>query len=118
MIQSLRVFEHDRFEVTKKMNNVLVDTEDLQMIPEEAELMVDFAEIVVQKTPQETMDERDWQLEKNLTSLVEILKEINPDLDDSQAEKMIQNNKTSNSTLAGKASRFELLTKPEEEVNE
>ena len=117
-IEPCRVFEHDRFEVTKRMNNVLLDTEGLQMIPEEAELMVDFAEIVIQKTPQETMDERDWQLEKNLTSLVEILKEINPDLDNSQAETMIQNNKTSNSTLAGKASRFELLTKPEEVVNE
>lgn len=117
-VEPCRVFEYDRFEITKTMNNVLVDTEDLQLIPEEAELMVDFADIEIQKTPQDLRDDRDWRLEKNLITLTDILIEDNPDLDEEQAAEIIANNKTSNSTLTGKASRFELLTKPEEVVNE
>ena len=49
------------------MNNALVDTEEgLQVIPEEAELKVDFADIEIQKTPQDLRDDRDWRLEKLL----------------------------------------------------
>ena len=115
-IEKCRVFEHDRFEITKTMNNVLVDTEEgLQPIPEEAEIMVDFAEIEVQKTPQDLREERDWRLEKNLTTLTEILMSENPDLTIDQAKEIIEENKTSNSTLSGKTNRLELLTKQNEE---
>lgn len=118
-IESCRVYEEDRFQITKTMNNVLAPTEEgLQEIPEEAKLLVDFAEIEIHKTSQEIRDDRDWALEKNLTTLVEIMIEDNPDLTIAEAERRIENNKKSNSTLTGKTSRFELLTNPNEEVND
>jgi hypothetical protein len=116
---SCRMYEQERFEVTKKMNNTLVDVEDaVQSIPEEAELRVNFAEVEVQKTPQDLREDRDWRLEKNLTTLVAILKDDDPDLTDEEAKQIIEKNKQSNSTLTGLSSRFELLTKPEGNLNE
>jgi hypothetical protein len=117
-IEPCRIFEEERFEITKTMNNVLKDTPEgreagLQEIPEDATLKVDFAEVAVQTTPQDKRDDRDWRLANNLITLIDILKEDNPDLTDKEAKKIIQDNKTANSTLGGKAGRFELLTKKE-----
>ena len=122
-IEPCRAFEEERFKITKIMNNKLVGTpggEGLKEIPEEASLFVDFADIEVQKTPQDKRDDYDWKLEKNLISLLDIVKEENPDLTDEQAEEVLTKNRAANSTLGGTASRFELLTQTPatEEVEE
>ena len=112
-VEPCRAFEEERFKITKIMNNKLVGTpggEGLKEIPEEASLFVDFADIEVQKTPQDKRDDYDWKLEKNLISLLDIVKEENPDLTDEQAEEVLTKNRAANSTLGGTASRFELLT--------
>ncbi len=109
-VEPCRTFEQERFDITRTMNNVLVGTEEgLKEIPGDAVLVVDFADIEIQKTPQDLRDDRDWRLEKNLITLIQILKEDNPDLTDEQAEEIIENNKTSNSLLERKKSRFESL---------
>ncbi len=118
-VDPCRMYEQERFRITKKMNNVLASTEDsLQEIPEDAEIRINFAEVEIQQLPQELRDDRDWRLEKNLTTLVQILKDDDPDLTDDEAKQIIEKNKQSNSTLTGKKSRLELLTNPEEEVND
>ena len=114
-VDPCRVYEQERFEITKTMNNTLLDTEEgLQEIPEDAELRVNFAEVEVQKTPQDLRDDRDWRLEKNLTTLIQILKDDDPDLTDDEAEQILEKNKESNSALVGKTSRFESLIKQNE----
>ena len=126
-IEPCRMYEHERFEITKRMNNALVGTEgadNLKEIPEEATLWVDFVDIEIQKTPDERRKDYDWNLQKNLTTLPQIMVELNPDLNIEQAKKVIADNKSNNSELGGTLSRFELLTKennnnnnPEEENN-
>lgn len=111
-VEPCRAFEEERFEITKTMNNTLVGTpaaEGLKTIPDNATLFVDFADIEVQRTPQDLREDYDWRLKKNLISLVEIVKEENPDLTDEQAEDILSKNKTANSTLGGTANSFELL---------
>ena len=120
-VEPCRANEEERFGITKIMNNKLVDTsagEGLKTIPEDATLFIDFADIEIQKTPQDLRDERDWRLQKNLISLVNIIKEENPDLTDEQAEEVLTKNRTANSTLSGTASPFELLTQKPAEPEE
>ncbi len=120
-IEPCRAFEEERFEITKIMNNTLIGTpaaEGLKTIPEDATLFVDFADIEVQKTPQDLRDDYDWRLKNNLTTLIEILKEENPDLTTEQAEEILATNKTANSALGGTASSFELLTRKPVEPEE
>lgn len=118
-IEPCRIFEHDRFEITKTMNNALVGIEDgVKKIPEEATLMVDFADIEIQKTPKDLREERDWKLKHNLTTLIEILREENPDLNDEQATEILEENKTANSELGGTTSRLELLARNNLEQNQ
>ena len=119
-IEPCRAFEEDRFEITKKMNNIYSETPmgkkfELKNIPEDAELAVDFGDIEIHKTPQDMRDDWDWRLEKNLITLIDIVKEGNPDLTDEEAGEFIAENKRQNSTLTGKSSKFELLTQQKKE---
>lgn len=98
-IEACRAYEHKRFEIIKKINNVaLLDNElknkfNLKEIPENAELRIDFAEIKIEKTPQEIIEERKFKLEHNLETPVDWLKQENPDLTDEQAIEIIETNK-------------------------
>ena len=115
-IEPCRMFEQERFEITKVMNNTLVGTAEgkgLKEIPEDAKLIVDFGDIEVQMTPKDKREDLDWKLKKNLTNLVQILREENPDLTKEQAEEIIANNRTANGALGTVPNRFELLTQPQ-----
>jgi len=113
-IEPCRAFEGDRFEITKAINNAYVGTDKgkgLQELPEDATLSVDFAEVQVHKTLADRQADWEWKLERNIISLMDVVKEINPDLDNEQAEELLEANRIANSKLSGKAGRLELLTK-------
>jgi hypothetical protein len=62
------------------------------MIPADASLAVDFAEIEIPRTADEKMKENEFKLAKGMTSIIELMKEQNPDLTDEEAEEMIKKN--------------------------
>ena len=99
-IEPCRTYEHDRFEIIRRVNNAAyLDAElkskfDLQEIPEDVELRIDFAEIKVEKTPAEIMEDRRFKLEHNMETPVDWLRQENPDLTEDQAIEIIENNKS------------------------
>lgn len=96
-IEPCREYEQDRFDKTKAVVNYYNGTEikggDSKKAIPDLELKVDFAEISIPKTAEELIKERDWKLEKLQISLVDVLREDNPDLNKEQAEARIIENK-------------------------
>ena len=114
-IEPCRIYEHNRFNITRIVNNKFVGTETgrqykLKEIPEDTEFMVDFADIEIHLTPKDQRDDWDWKLKNNLITLKDILKKQNPDLNDEQITEQLENNKLLNSKLGGRMGMFELLT--------
>lgn len=100
-IEPCRMYEDQRFEITRIVNNVHEQTPDkskygLKKIPEDAYLMVDFAEIEAPKTIEETVQATEYKLKYNLTNVIDLARENNPDLTDEELEKKIQRNKEIN----------------------
>jgi hypothetical protein len=96
-IEPCRVYEDERFEITKKINNYHAGTTDgslykLQQIPDDAYLSVDFAELDMPQTPADEIAQDNFDLSNNLISIIDLARRSNPDLDDSQLEeKLIKN---------------------------
>lgn len=103
-LEACRNYERDLFEVIKKINNTHKENRDgskLKTIPDDAELLVDFAEISIPKTQAEINEERQNKLDMNLTNYAEIMMEENPDLDEDTAIEKIKHNKEINQLVKG-----------------
>lgn len=100
-IEPCRIYEDERFNISRIINNVHCGTTDktkynLQIIPDDIYLKVDFAEIKPPKTIDETIKETDYLLQHNLTNIVDIKREMNPDLTDEEIEQELETNKEIN----------------------
>ena len=115
-VEPCRVYETKRFEVIKAVNNAAYnDLElrskfDLQMIDWDEELVVDFIEPKVELTLDEKWLDREKKLAMNLITPVDIMLEDNPDLDEETAKKILEDNRTMNSTNNRPLTRLEELT--------
>lgn len=106
-IEPCRVYEEQRFNITRTVNNYHAGTTDkskytLQVIPEDASLMVDFAEIQMPKTQQEQENEDIFNLDNNIISVIDIAKRKNPDLSDDEIKMQLEANKLLNDTYRPK----------------
>lgn len=121
-IEPCRVYEKNRFETLRIMNNIMAGTMEgksfgLKVIPEEYELDVDFAEIGIMKTPEDKQKEREFDAKYNLSSPIDWLIEDNPDLTDEEAEEKILENKDRNRNLLNKEKTLNDLFKQKEVAN-
>lgn len=104
-IEPCRNYEKELFKITRIVNNtaaqdsVLKSKFNLQEIPEDVEIKVDFAEIVIEKTNEELWQDREKRLALNLTTPIEILIEENPDLSENEAKKILEDNRLINMTI-------------------
>jgi hypothetical protein len=113
-LASGRLYEQERFDITKAVNNYYATTTEgiaagLKVIPDGLYLVTDFAEIEIPKTSQEIRDDRTFELENNLSTPVKWLMKDNPDLTKEEAEKQLQENKMYNDTLRKQTTLFESL---------
>jgi tRNA uridine 5-carbamoylmethylation protein Kti12 len=114
MLASARLYEQERFEITRKVNNYYAGTKEgtaakLKAIPDNLELVVDFAEIEIPRTSQEIRDDRQFEFDKDLSTPKDWLKKNNPDLTDEEAEEKLIENKKFNDSLRKQTTLFESL---------
>jgi len=100
-IEPCRMYEDERFRVSVKINDYHATTTDkseygLKTIGDKAELVVDFAEITQQKTIDEIIKDTEYQLKYDLISVLDLMKEKNPDLVDDELKKKLDDNKAIN----------------------
>jgi hypothetical protein len=93
-IEPCRIYEEERFNISRCVLNYHMQFNGIEsgMIPADASLAVDFAEIEIPRTADEKMKENEFKLAKGMTSIIELMKEQNPDLTDEEAEEMIKKN--------------------------
>jgi len=114
-LEPCREFEKKRFEIIKAVNNAAYQDGELkkkfglQLIPWDTELIVDFAEIEIQKTQDELWKDREEREKRNMGSAVDWLMEENPELEIEQAQEIISENRTINSNQKP-LTRLEQLT--------
>lgn len=100
-VEPCRLYEDERFEKTRVINNYHKETTDgskykLMDIPDNCYLQVDFAEIQQQRTPDEQQKNDDWNLKHNLINVYDIARRQNPDLTDDELKVNIDKNKVIN----------------------
>jgi len=114
-IEPCRAYEKRRFEVIKAVNNAAAKDSELKSkfglkeIPWDAELEIDFAEIEIQKSTDELWKDREEREKRNMGSALDWLMEENPDLDEEQAQKILNDNRVINSNQKP-LTRLEQLT--------
>jgi hypothetical protein len=93
-IEPCRIYEEERFNISRNVLNyhMQFSGNESAMIPAEAGMSVDFAEIEIPRTADEKMKENEFKLAKGMTSIIELMKEQNPDLTDEEAEEKIKRN--------------------------
>lgn len=115
-IEPCRIYEKKRFEVIKAVNNAAYNDAELrskfglQQIDWDDELIVDFVEPEVELTLEQKWLDREKKLAMNLITPIDILMEENPDLDEQQAQQILDNNRNINSTNNRPLTRLEQLT--------
>lgn len=102
-IEPCRIYEDERFNITRTINNFHVKTTDgskysLKAIPDNAYLKVDFADIKTYLTPEQQATEDDRDLRLNLINVYDIARRKNPDLTDEEIKAMLDKNKAINET--------------------
>lgn len=100
-IEPCRLFEDERFNITRIVNNFHASTRDktdykLKAINSEYYLKVDFSEVETFLTPeqQQTKDENDLKL--NLITVYDLMRRSNPDLTDEEIDTQLKKNKEIN----------------------
>jgi hypothetical protein len=97
-IEPSRIFEDERFEITRIVNNYHCGTTDkqdykLQLIGDDVYLKVDFAEVETYLTPEEQNKQDENDLKLNLISVYDIARRKNPDLSDNEIDVTLTKNK-------------------------
>ena len=100
-IEPLRNYEKHRYNITKAVNNSFVGTGvgnqfKLKKIPDGLTLKVDFADVIIHKTPEELRLQRDWEELNGLSTPVDWVRQDNPDLTEIEAKEKIERNKKYN----------------------
>jgi len=113
-LEACRVFEKERFEITREVNNYFAQSTEgreykLQTISEDLEMLIDFAEIEIPKTPDEIWRDRENRIKYNMASPVDFIIEENPDEDKTSAQEIINENKLINETMKPKTEGQSLL---------
>lgn len=109
-LEPCRIYEKERFRLTKLVWNTHAQELEVEPIKDEGfEFKVDFAEIGIHKTTQDEQAEFEFQLKYNLITPAEYLMTKNPDLTLEQAKDIIAKNKKENDALAMKKTRLESL---------
>ena len=97
MILPDKEYETELFEITKIINNYHV-RDGMKMIPKEAKIDIDFAEIEQIKTFSEEKEEREFNKEHNLETPIDWMIQKNPDLDEPEAIEQLRKNRLINTT--------------------
>lgn len=84
-LEQCKRYEYDRFNILRKMNNAIIegdyaDSDGLMVIPDNAELRVDFQEVEIPATAEEEWLDITNELRYHQTNLVEMLRKANPDI--------------------------------------
>lgn len=80
-------FEKERWEIIKSINNYhLLDSDELEKIDEDVEIVVEFPPIEVELPTSEQIDLMQFDLDNGLIERADILRERNPDLTDEQIQ--------------------------------
>lgn len=114
-IEPCREYESERWEIIKAVNNAAAKDSELKSkfklmeIPFNLPLHVDFIETKAAVSMEARQKDWDWQLSKNLITIVNIAKELNPDLDEEELKTMIEENKQLNGSLTVQPTRLEAL---------
>jgi len=100
-LEPCREYEAQRFEITKAVNNYYADTKEgkefkLEKIPDDFELAVDFAEIKPPVDAETQILVDDFKLKRHVISVLDVIRRENPDLDDIQLKKLLDENKELN----------------------
>lgn len=112
-IEPCRIYEKKRFEVIKAVNNAAYKDAELrnkfglQEIAWDEELIVDFVEPEVELTLEQKWMDREKKLAMNLITPLDIMMEENPDLDEEQAQQILDKNRNINSTNNRRTTRLE-----------
>ena len=85
--------ENELFNIERVIYNYHNNT---NKIPDDAELLVDFAELSFPKSPDERIKQDEFDLRHNITTEIDILKRSNPDLTDDMAKQQYAENKAVN----------------------
>ena len=110
-LEPCRIYEKDRYELTKLVWNTHAEELGEKKIADDGfEFKVDFAEIGIHKTIADEQAEFEFNLKYNLTTPAEFLMNKNPDLTIEQAEEIINKNKKENDALKKQMTRLEQLT--------
>jgi len=125
-IEPCREYERQMFEIVKVVNNVAYEDAELRnkfklkQIPDDIYLVVDFADIKQEMTPEQLWADRKERESRNMGSAVDWLIEENPGLTEDEAKKILEDNKKINQSIGGQSvpSLFEQLNINEEQVNE
>lgn len=113
-LEACRVFEKERFEITRKVNNYFAGATEgreykLQVIDEDLEMLIDFAEIEIPKTQDELWRDRENRIKYNMASPRDFIIEENPDEDEISAQGIIDENKIINESMQPKTEGQSLL---------
>jgi len=98
-VEPCRIYEQERFGITRIVNNVHSGEKGMKKIPEDLRLQVDFKEIEIPKTQDEIIAEREFEKAHNLSTPIDWLMEKNPDIDEDTAKEIIEKNKEINTTI-------------------
>lgn len=112
-LEVLRVYERERYEVTKQIWNTHAEELGVDKINDDGlEFRVDFAEVEIHKTPADEQAEFEFGLKHNLITAAEFLMNKNSDLTLEEAQKIIEENRKINSVITRPQTRLESLINP------
>jgi len=125
-IEPCREYERQMFEIVRVVNNVAYEDAELRtkfelkIIPDDINLVVDFADIKQELTPEQVWADRKEREARNMGSAIDWLMEENPELTEDEAKKILEDNKKINQSIGGQSvpSLFDQLNLNEEQVNE
>lgn len=112
IIEQTRIYEEDRFNITKSIINAHANELNLKPIPDNAKLKVNFAEVNIPKTVQELWLDRELKFKYNLQTPSDWLLDDDKDLEKSDAEYRINENSLINSQF--KINEFKQATNVEQ----
>jgi hypothetical protein len=111
--QILENFEHDLFDICRKIWNI----EGNSRIPEQSEFTIEFSEPKVEKTVDEKVKERESAIKLGIGSRVDFIREDNPEMTDDQATEKLQQIILENRQWEDKYGLFDNLTQGNQQQN-
>lgn len=113
-IEICRLYEKERFKITKIVNNTFIDSVEgkkfgLKKIDDDIEMMVDFAEVEIQMTPADKQAKREFEYTHNMSNEADWMVEDNPDMTLEDAKKKLLENAELKRSTTERKSLFDNL---------